>query len=117
MSKLAKLYNTQYNFLRNAQMSLLSTCPHLLTAVSHPTCLLSKPGQERAHSCPSVRHAKVGEGSEVCSQVLREARCCEHEGQTTSVDVLILETPAICHGACDCVTSLHFVLKIFGHHG
>lgn len=51
------------------------------------------------------------------SEVLREARCCEHEGADTSVDVLILETPVICHGACDCVTSLHFVLKIFGHHG
>lgn len=56
------------HFLRNAQISRLSTCPHLLTAVSHPTCLLSKPGQQWADGCPSVRHARVGEGPEVCSQ-------------------------------------------------
>lgn len=103
------------HFLRNAQISRLSTCPHCCIP---PSLLTAKTRAAVGQRLPFSEACQGRWGAwSVQSEVLREARCCEHEGQTTSVDVLILEMPVICHGACDCVTSLHFILKIFGHHG
>lgn len=104
MSKLAKLYNTQYSLCYTAFPEECSDKPPLhVSTPPHccfpPNLLTVKTRAAVGRRLPFCEACQGRWGAwSVQSEVLREARCCEHEGADTSVDVLILETPVIFTG-------------------